>query len=102
MCPGAGPADRGVAGRSTVLALAIPHLLAHLASSGVDASPIRSLAGIRGRDLDDPDLRLPDAVAREAGRAPRSSRVSPSWSATGASSATGPPPTCATRATRSS
>jgi AraC-like DNA-binding protein len=68
MSPGGRPADLGVAGRSTVLALAIPHLLTHLASSGVDASPIRGLPGIRGKDLDDPDLRLPDAVAREAWR----------------------------------
>jgi AraC-like DNA-binding protein len=66
MCPGGRPVDLRTPGRSTVLAWAIPHLLAHVASSGADASPIRRLPGIRGKDLDDPDLRLPDSVAREA------------------------------------
>jgi AraC-like DNA-binding protein len=68
MCPGGRPVNLRTPGRSTVLAWAIPHLLAHLASSGADGAPIRGLAGIRGKDLGDPDLRLPDAVAREAWR----------------------------------
>ena len=55
-------------GRSTIVAWAITHLLAHVASSGKDVSPILCLPGFRGRDLDDPDLRLPDSVARETWR----------------------------------
>ena len=68
MRPGARPVDLRQPGRATVLAWAIPHLLAHLAASGADGSPIRGLPGVRGKNLGDPDLRLPDAVAREAWR----------------------------------
>jgi AraC-like DNA-binding protein len=68
MCPGARHAGPDHPGRATVLAWAIPHLLAHVAASGADTAPIRSLPGIRDRDLDDPDLRLPDSVARETWR----------------------------------
>jgi len=66
MCPRPRPATP--ASRSTVLAWAIPHVLAHVAATGADAGAIRDLPGIRGKDLDDPDLRLPDSVAREAWR----------------------------------
>jgi AraC-like DNA-binding protein len=46
----------------------LPHLIAHVAAFGCDASPIRRLPGLWGRDLDDPDARIPDAAAIEAWR----------------------------------
>jgi hypothetical protein len=40
----------------------------HVTASGYDAGPIRQLPGLRGRNLDDPDGRIPDETAREAWR----------------------------------
>ena len=51
---------------STVLAWILPHLLAHVAECGYDATPLRRLPGLAGRDLDDPDVRVADASAAEA------------------------------------
>ena len=68
MPPDARPGRPRLQCRSTVLAWVLPHLLAHVTAVGADAGPIRRLPGIRGRDLDDPDTRLPDAAAREAWR----------------------------------
>jgi AraC-like DNA-binding protein len=41
-------------------------LLDHLASLGYDLTPIRRLPGLRGRNLQDPDARVPDASASQA------------------------------------
>jgi AraC-like DNA-binding protein len=51
---------------STVLVWILPHLLAHVAECGYDATPLRRLPGLAGRDLDDPDVRVADASAAEA------------------------------------
>jgi hypothetical protein len=51
---------------STVLAWILPHLLAHVAECGYDATPLRRLPGLAGLDLDDPDVRVADASAGEA------------------------------------
>ena len=50
----------------TVLAWILPNLLAHVAECGYDATPLRRLPGLAGRDLDDPDVRVADASAAEA------------------------------------
>lgn len=54
--------------RATVLTWVLRHLLAHVAARGHDATPLRHVAGLRGRDLEDPDARVPDAAASEAWR----------------------------------
>jgi len=46
----------------------LPHLLNHVQARGYDTTPIRQLPGLRGRDLDDPDMRVPDSAAVEAWR----------------------------------
>ena len=46
----------------------LTHLLAHVAGRGHDATPLRHLPGLRGRDLDDPDTRVSDRAAVEAWR----------------------------------
>ena len=51
---------------STVVAWILPNLLAHVAERGYDATPLRRLPGLAGRDLDDPDARVADASAAEA------------------------------------
>ena len=53
---------------ATVLTWVLPHLLEHVGSCGYDATPIRLLPGLRGRDLDDPDTRVADTTAVEAWR----------------------------------
>ena len=50
----------------TVLAWILPELLAHVAECGYDATPLRRLPGLAGRDLDDPDVRVADASAADA------------------------------------
>ena len=52
----------------TVLAWALPHLLTYVASAGCDAGRLRTVPGLRGRDLDDPDTRVTEAAAVEAWR----------------------------------
>ena len=52
----------------TVLAWMLPHLLNYVQARGYDTAPIRHLPGLRGRDLDDPDMRVPDSAAVEAWR----------------------------------
>jgi AraC-like DNA-binding protein len=52
----------------TVAAWVLPHLLAYVSSQGCDVTPIRQLPGIRGRDLDDPDMRIADSTTTEAWR----------------------------------
>jgi AraC-like DNA-binding protein len=53
---------------ATVLTWVLPHLLAHVAACGHDATPLRLLPGLRGRDLDDPVTRVADTAAVEAWR----------------------------------
>jgi AraC-like DNA-binding protein len=53
---------------ATVLTWVVPHLLEHVGSRGYDATQIRLLPGLRGRDLDDPDTRISDTTAVEAWR----------------------------------
>lgn len=54
--------------QTTVQAWVMPHLLAYVEDRGVDSTRLRDLAGLRGRDLDDPDARVPDVAAAEAWR----------------------------------
>lgn len=51
-----------------MLTWVLHHLVAHVASCGHDTAPLRRLAGLRGRDLDDPDVRVPDGAAADAWR----------------------------------
>lgn len=53
---------------STVAAWVLPHLIAHVSGRGIDVTPLRQVPGLRGRDLDDPDVRVPDTAAAEAWR----------------------------------
>jgi hypothetical protein len=55
-------------GRESVLGWVVPLLAAYVKEQGHDASPILQLTGIRGRDLKDPDVRVPGTAAREAWR----------------------------------
>jgi len=55
-------------GRGSVLGWVVPLLAAYVKEQGHDAAPILQLTGIRGRDLKDPDLRVPEATSREAWR----------------------------------
>jgi AraC-like DNA-binding protein len=43
-------------------------LIAYVTDTGHDARPILQLPGLRGRNLDDPDGRIPDETARDAWR----------------------------------
>jgi AraC-like DNA-binding protein len=54
--------------RGSVLGWVVPLLAAYVTEQGHDADPILQLIGIRGRDLKDPDLRVPEAASREAWR----------------------------------
>ena len=54
--------------RGSVLGWVIPLLTAYVEHRGQDASQILNLEGIRGKDLQDPDVRVPQAAAREAWR----------------------------------
>jgi len=51
-----------------VLGWVVPLLAAYIKDQGHDAEPILQLPGIRGCDLKDPDLRVPEAASREAWR----------------------------------
>ena len=53
---------------ATVLAWVLPHLLAHVTALGHDTGPLRHLPGLRGKNLDDPDTRVPEQAAAEAWR----------------------------------
>jgi AraC-like DNA-binding protein len=64
------PGQPGI-GRTTgpsVLGWLLPHVIAQVTAQGLDATPIRQLPGLRQRNLDDPDLRVPESVAQEAWR----------------------------------
>jgi AraC-like DNA-binding protein len=54
--------------RGSVLGWVVPLLAAYVQAQGHDADAILRLPGIRGRDLEDPDLRVPEAASREAWR----------------------------------
>ena len=49
-----------------MLAWILPNLLAHVSECGYEATPLRRLPGLAGRDLNDPDERVADASAAEA------------------------------------
>jgi AraC-like DNA-binding protein len=55
-------------GTGSVLAWVVPLLAAYVREHGHDSNPILQLPGIRGRDLTDPDLRVPETASREAWR----------------------------------
>jgi len=55
-------------GRGSVLGWVVPLLAAYVKARGHDNEPILQLTGIRGRDLEDPDVRVPEAASREAWR----------------------------------
>ena len=55
-------------GEGSVLGWVVPLLAAYVNEQGHDAAPILHLTGIRGRDLKDPDVRVPEAASREAWR----------------------------------
>lgn len=50
----------------TVLGWVLPHLITLVASQGLDAAPIRNIPALRHRNLEDPDLRVPESAAQEA------------------------------------
>jgi len=54
--------------RGSVLGWVVPLLAAYVKEQGHDGAPILQLPGIRGRDLSDPDVRVPEAASREAWR----------------------------------
>jgi AraC-like DNA-binding protein len=54
--------------RGSVLGWVVPLLAAYIKEQGYDANPILELTGIRGRDLRDPDVRVPESASREAWR----------------------------------
>jgi len=55
-------------GRGSVLGWVVPLLARYVKERGYDNDPILQLAGIRGRDLTDPDLRVPETASRDAWR----------------------------------
>lgn len=62
---GAGGTDRP---RGSVLGWVVPLLAAYVQEQGHDARPILELPGLRGRNLQDPDVRVPESASREAWR----------------------------------
>ena len=54
--------------RGSVLGWVVPLLAAYIKEQGHDADQILQLSGIRGRDLKDPDVRVPETASREAWR----------------------------------
>jgi hypothetical protein len=49
-----------------VLGWVLPHVIGQVASQGYDAEPLRKL--LKARNLDDPDLRVPESIAQEVWR----------------------------------
>ena len=54
--------------RGSVLGWVVPLLATYVKEQGHDAGPILDLAGMRGRNLKDPDVRVPETASREAWR----------------------------------
>ena len=54
--------------RGSVLGWVVPLLAAYIKEQGHNADPILQLSGLRGRDLKDPDVRVPETASREAWR----------------------------------
>jgi AraC-like DNA-binding protein len=54
--------------RGSVLGWVVPLLAAYIKDRGHDNAPLLQLPGIRGRDLKDPDVRVPEDASREAWR----------------------------------
>jgi AraC-like DNA-binding protein len=54
--------------RGSVLGWVVPLLADYVKAQGHDPAPILQLAGIKGRDLKDPDVRVPETASREAWR----------------------------------
>ena len=54
--------------RGSVLGWVAPLLADYVKAQGHDNAPILQLTGIRGRDLKDPDVRVPETASREAWR----------------------------------
>ena len=54
--------------RGSVLGWVVPLLADYVKAQGHDNAPILQLTGIRGRDLKDPDVRVPETASREAWR----------------------------------
>jgi len=54
--------------RGSVLGWVVPLLAAYVKERGHDDGPILQLPGIRERDLEDPDVRVPETASREAWR----------------------------------
>jgi AraC-like DNA-binding protein len=52
--------------RGSVLGWVVPLLARYVTARGYDSGPILQLTGIRGRDLADPDMRVPETASREA------------------------------------
>jgi hypothetical protein len=62
----------------TSLAWVLPHLVAHVAARGRDATPIRRLPGLRAKNFDDPDTRVADLAVdawRLAAKSPMTTRL---------------------------
>ncbi len=57
------PLAAGQTQGTTVLGWVLPHVIAQAASQGHDAEPLRQL--LKARNLEDPDLRVPESVAQE-------------------------------------
>lgn len=47
-----------------MLGWVLPHVIAEAVRQGADVTPIRQLPGIRQRNFEDPDIRVPDPVAQ--------------------------------------
>ena len=60
--------SRAVSSRGSVLGWVIPLLASYVEHRGQDASQILNLEGIRGKNLQDPDVRVSQAAAKEAWR----------------------------------
>jgi AraC-like DNA-binding protein len=61
-------AERTDRGRGSVLGWVVPLLAAYVKEHGHNGDHILQLTGIRGRDLKDPDVRVPEMASREAWR----------------------------------
>jgi AraC-like DNA-binding protein len=63
-----GVALRGSARPGYGVGWVVRHLIAHVEAHGFDAEPIRSLPGLRGHTLEDPDALFPERALHEAWR----------------------------------